>query len=205
MSPRREEANRQIREGQRRNIAAAASRVFARKGLAAARISDIAAEAGVSQGLVSHYFESKAALFSELALELMEAAVAAPAMAAKQPGTPLQRLRWYLETTLAGMSSNPDSVMLLWQAQWSGGEGDELRKVIARRGKAAISKLAELVSEAQKSGEVAPGDPALVARHLVALLQGLAIQAAGGPVPEGYPSLELVMRVVAPAGQGGRR
>ena len=43
----------------RRLLLDAAVRVFARKGYHAARVGDIAEEAGVAHGLLYHYFESK--------------------------------------------------------------------------------------------------------------------------------------------------
>jgi len=43
----------------RRQILAAAVRVFARRGFHACRVADIADEAGVAYGLVYHYFDSK--------------------------------------------------------------------------------------------------------------------------------------------------
>src|SRR5215217_6740993 len=46
-------------EERRRAILDAAVRVFARKGAHATRVGDIAAEAGVSHGLLYHYFRSK--------------------------------------------------------------------------------------------------------------------------------------------------
>jgi TetR/AcrR family transcriptional regulator, fatty acid metabolism regulator protein len=49
-------------EARRASIRQAAVRVFARKGFHAARVGDIAAEAGVAHGLLYHYFESKDAL-----------------------------------------------------------------------------------------------------------------------------------------------
>jgi TetR/AcrR family fatty acid metabolism transcriptional regulator len=47
------------REDRRRQILAAATRVFARKGFHACRVGDIAKEAGVAYGLMYHYFSSK--------------------------------------------------------------------------------------------------------------------------------------------------
>lgn len=44
-------------------ILQAATRVFARSGLESSKMSDVAAEAGVSQGTLYNYVESKAALF----------------------------------------------------------------------------------------------------------------------------------------------
>jgi len=57
--------NQQIREDQRSNILAAASRAFARKG-PGTTIVDIANEAGISQGLAYRYFPSKEAIFTTL-------------------------------------------------------------------------------------------------------------------------------------------
>lgn len=45
--------------GRRRAILEAAARVFARKGFHAARVADVASEAGVAHGLLYHYFTSK--------------------------------------------------------------------------------------------------------------------------------------------------
>jgi TetR/AcrR family fatty acid metabolism transcriptional regulator len=53
----------------RRAILDAAIRVFARQGFHAARVSDIAEEAGVAYGLVYHYFDSKEQMLNELFTE----------------------------------------------------------------------------------------------------------------------------------------
>jgi len=53
VAPRSALANQQIKDARRQLHVRAARRVFARNGLAATRISDIAAEAQVSQGLTS--------------------------------------------------------------------------------------------------------------------------------------------------------
>src|SRR5688500_16252429 len=49
----------------------AALRVFAKKGFAAARIDDIAAEAGIAKGTVYLYFDSKEAMFKGLLREVL--------------------------------------------------------------------------------------------------------------------------------------
>jgi TetR/AcrR family transcriptional regulator, fatty acid metabolism regulator protein len=56
-------------EEKRRQILAAAVRVFARQGFHACRVSDIADEAGVAYGLVYHYFASKDEVLDTLFLE----------------------------------------------------------------------------------------------------------------------------------------
>ena len=49
-------------EDKRRQLLDAAVRTFARKGFHASRVGDIAEEAGVAQGLLYHYFDSKDAV-----------------------------------------------------------------------------------------------------------------------------------------------
>ena len=54
------------RELRRQEIIAVGLDLFVRKGYAATRIQDIAEEAGMSTGLLFHYFESKEKLYEEL-------------------------------------------------------------------------------------------------------------------------------------------
>jgi len=61
--PRTAEANQLLKDARREAILAAARKVFAANGVGATRVSDIAAEARISQGLVYHYFPNKEALF----------------------------------------------------------------------------------------------------------------------------------------------
>jgi TetR/AcrR family transcriptional regulator, fatty acid metabolism regulator protein len=56
-------------EDKRRLILDAAIRVFARKGYHAARVGDIAEEAGVAHGLLYHYFRSKEELLETISRE----------------------------------------------------------------------------------------------------------------------------------------
>uniref|UniRef100_UPI00114CEC9E helix-turn-helix domain-containing protein n=1 Tax=Thermogemmatispora onikobensis TaxID=732234 RepID=UPI00114CEC9E len=64
--PRSEQANQQIRDERRRQILHVAAEIFARRGLAETRISDIAEASGISQGLIYRYFSSKEELFKVL-------------------------------------------------------------------------------------------------------------------------------------------
>ena len=59
MSPRTKEENLKIQEQTRQKIIMAALELFAGKGYAASSVSQIAKEAGVSKGLIYHYFSSK--------------------------------------------------------------------------------------------------------------------------------------------------
>jgi AcrR family transcriptional regulator len=78
MSPRTKEQNEKIRRTRKREILDAARQVFAERGFHRTRMSDIARAAGVSQGTLYHYFESKDELFLALCFtwaDLMEAGI----------------------------------------------------------------------------------------------------------------------------------
>ncbi len=64
--PRSPAQNEEIRQARRVQIMDAARQVFARRGFHATRMSDIASAAGVSQGTLYHYFQSKDELFLSL-------------------------------------------------------------------------------------------------------------------------------------------
>ena len=59
MSPRTKEDNLKIQEQTRLKIVMAALKAFGEKGYASTTVSQIAKEAGVSKGLIYHYFSSK--------------------------------------------------------------------------------------------------------------------------------------------------
>lgn len=62
----------QLREDRRKQILEAALAVFSEKGFHAANVSDVAARAGVSQGTIYWYFESKEELVSAAILLFVE-------------------------------------------------------------------------------------------------------------------------------------
>ncbi len=70
--PRSPKHNQRIRDARREEILVAATAVFLAKGFSRAKISEIAAAAGLSHGLVYHYFQSKDAVLDAIADRMME-------------------------------------------------------------------------------------------------------------------------------------
>src|SRR5947208_16009730 len=101
--PRTEEANQKIRDERRRHILNTAVKVFARQGLEATRIADIAAAGEMSQGLVYRYFASKEEIYAAVleggTLRPLEAARAI----AQQNISPTEKLREILDLFISGM------------------------------------------------------------------------------------------------------
>ncbi len=77
----------------RARLVRAAKEVFERDGFLNARISDIAATAGLSHGSFYHYFESKEQVFRELARAQESVLTASPEDGEGRSVSPLERIR----------------------------------------------------------------------------------------------------------------
>src|SRR5687767_9372770 len=97
----RDSARQVFREG----LHAAAEAVFAEKGFAATKMTDIAERAGVAEGTLYNYFPSKEEIFEEIMAARSGAFMAAltPSGDAK---TPLDRLEEIVRQTLAHLDQN---------------------------------------------------------------------------------------------------
>ncbi|MDX1640147.1 MAG: TetR/AcrR family transcriptional regulator [Balneolaceae bacterium] len=72
MSPRTAKQNQEIREQTRQQIVDAAFELFANEGYAKTSISAVAKKAGISKGLIYHYFESKESILEAIFDQLVE-------------------------------------------------------------------------------------------------------------------------------------
>src|SRR5438477_7588558 len=100
-------------EGKRRQILAAAVRVFAAQGYEASRVGDVAREAGVAYGLVYHYFGSKDAVLDAVFREAWGRLLAAVALAEHMGETAAEQLALVVKIVLRAWRDDPDLVRLL--------------------------------------------------------------------------------------------
>jgi AcrR family transcriptional regulator len=156
----------------------AARRVFARRGLAASRISDIAAEARVSQGLVYHYFPTKEALFTHIVEAALRQTANLATNARLQPGSAWQGLEYLAERMLDGVRNEPDYVLVILQAFTSEAAPERARAVIAEYGQGTFADIVWLIARGQAEGSVVAGDPGLLAIAFTGCIQGLALSRA---------------------------
>lgn len=177
--PRRPADNEQIRAAQRERILDAAAAVFARKGLAAGRIADVAADAGLSHGLIHHYFDGKADLHRAIVERTMDAADSLPRAARALPAMPWDRLAFYVGAALTGARMSPEQFFLVAETVMNQTIDPEVRRMVAVKGATGTALLAELIADGQAEGSVRPGDPLALATHVLAAVSGLAIARAG--------------------------
>ena len=157
----------------RERILAAAERIFARHGFFAARVSEIAKEAGVADGTIYLYFKSK----DELLISLFEqrmTQVNAELRAAIAGKPPREQLRAFIAAYLQMVSDEPDAAEVLtvelrqsgkFMKEYDNPQFAELLRV-----------LAGIITEGQGSGELDATIPShIAARMIFGILDELAL------------------------------
>jgi TetR/AcrR family fatty acid metabolism transcriptional regulator len=171
----------------RQEILEAAVRVFARKGFHAARVGDIAAEAGVAHGLLYHYFASKDELletiFREAWAELLEAFRTAERTDEPTP----EQLRKVCAILLRTWRDRPELVTVLVREIARSGE---LQNRIADI-REAFLVLERIVARGQERGELrADVDPRLTATILYGALEEILTSWVLGALPDDVAGAE---------------
>lgn len=198
--PRTEEANQRIRENQRAKILDAAMQVFARKGLGAT-MADVAAAAGVSQGLAYRYFANKEAIYHALIEQTVQLGNTAFQSIDELPGTPGERLEFLISRILESRRYNTVIFQLFYHVLSEEAIPDTLREQVSQRGQAIQSVLRQMIVEGQATGEVAEGDPDQLVTAFMAYLDGITRVAVYNPeqFKQHFPDTEIILRIFRPA------
>jgi AcrR family transcriptional regulator len=165
----------------RTRVAAAARAVIARDGPDAASVRRVAAEAGSSTTVVTHYFADKEALFAAAVEDAYRAVAARMAAHLDGPGG-LTTLRAVLLEALP-LDAERAAEARVWMAFWSMAASRSTLREVQSAGYAAWRELvARLLADAVERGEVAaePGTGD-VGEQLMCLVDGLLMQATLEP------------------------
>ncbi|MFG1965139.1 TetR/AcrR family transcriptional regulator [Nonomuraea sp. NPDC049028] len=186
----------------RKEILTAAVRVFARKGFAATRIDDIAAEAGIAKGSVYLYYDSRDALL-EAAFEgyrTMSAAIFDRALNGCGPA--LERLAEMVREVLGVLTARrePARIMVdLWAASRDA-EGSLVDMAAVYGDARAV--ITELLRQAAKEGVLREGLDERHATVIVGTIEGCLLQCLVDP---GLPAAELAEPIIQICLEGLRR
>ena len=197
--PRSEEANQRLREAQREKILEGARKVFAAKGWAAS-MADVAAAAGVSQGLAYRYFESKEAIFRQLAEWGIQSSQNLRQNIIEMPGTPGQRISALIHKIFGNMDVRIEFYQFSLRALNNEAMPDDLRRLLLKPGQNFQELLRQLLLEGQQTGEVAPGDPDQMVIAILACFDGLSRMASRRSefFEKHAPDPELILRMIRP-------
>jgi TetR/AcrR family transcriptional regulator, fatty acid metabolism regulator protein len=186
----------------RRQIIAAAIKVFAEKGFHEARVGDVAEEAGIAYGLVYHYFASKEELLETIfrttwtemlaRVEEVEAA-GVPASEAVRQVTALLLRTWRRDPDLVGV--------LVREVTRNQHVQQELEEITA-----AMEALERIVRRGQESGEFRVDlDPRLAAVVFYGALEEVLSSWVLGQLPDNDADISRAEQNVVALLTGGLR
>jgi AcrR family transcriptional regulator len=200
MSPRSDLSNQKIRDDRREQILHGALKVFAYKGFKPAKISDIAAEVNISQGLVNHYFNSKDEIFIAVVERALLGALSAFDEDENLAISPWEHLLKLTERMLQGMSIHPEYMLVMIQSLVSQDVPPQTGRLLGELGLQFNQRLVEMIKDGQEVGQVVEGDPQALANAFIALIQGLAInqysQGFANLLPSSSDSSQITLEIV---------
>lgn len=194
----REDKPRSRQELRREELHAKASEVFAARGFAATRISDIARAAGISQGLLYRYFPSKDALYVEIVgasfAKLNEAAEGLE----KAPLPPRRKIEMALEGLLSGIERDAvfsNRVLLIAQSSISEGVPGKIGEILKAESSKPYQVIERILKEGQRDGSILPGNSRDLAVLFWTTVKGLALHRVAVGETFRAPELGLVTRL----------
>ncbi len=174
MSPRNEEQNALIKDERREQILSAALKVFARRGFAATKISDIVAQGGMSHGLVYHYFKSKEEIFYELLQRALSTSGELLLMVEALPISPLQKVRETAKHILSGIGQWVDTSYYFLIVVHAAMMDTSEKETVLAASEVPVQSLMRILKEGQEQGEVRDGGTREMAILFFAAIQGVA-------------------------------
>jgi AcrR family transcriptional regulator len=185
MSPRTLEQNQILREESRTKILTAALHLFADNGYESTSVKQIAAAAGVAQGLLYSHFDGKEGLLRAIFTQSIHDVQASFAQAAGGTGDPIERQIRAAFTVLRERE-------LFWRLSY----GVRLqRSVVKALGPQMANWTADIRTQLEQTfRSLGAADPAVEAAILFALIDGIAQHFILNP--DEYPLEAVITRIV---------
>lgn len=192
--PRTADASALAREQRKAAIIAAAARVFARKGLAGTKIADIAAEAGMSIGLIYRYFRGKDEVFALLVEQTMAGTAEAARQALAHGGSAWECLEWFTAQLLPYQYQQPECSLVVLHALTSDAVPATVRKIVLEQNRVMFFTVQQLIAKGQDEGSVVRGNAQHLAYVFLSAIYGLAASTAFvGDEPVEFPDEASVL------------
>jgi len=174
----------QKKHKKREKILSAAVRVFASRGYHEARISDVAKAAGVADGTIYLYFDSKEELLVKLFEDRVERLLARLRAELPKEPTAAARVRRIVEVQLGILEEERELAEVLTVILRQSSK--LMKEHAAPKFNEYLDAVADVVARGQKAGELrSDASPHTVARAIFGALDGLAMTWALGKADRG--------------------
>lgn len=179
--PRNKEENQRIKDKRREQILSVALKIFARNGLAATKISDIALAAGISQGLIYHYYKSKEDIFVELIGFAFDRINQACLWLESQPLPPAEKIEFAIRELLRLLDEDENAAryhLLIAQATATEAIPNEAKKIIKLKNTLPYESIERIMAAGQNEGTIKQNNTRELALVFWTSINGLAIYKA---------------------------
>lgn len=189
----KEQELKHLRDERSEQIAEAALRVFVKKGYNGTKISEIAAEAGVSHGLVYHYYKSKENMLELLTEKVLSESYNALRKYEQIEGNPPQVLRSLTEFILS--ESNGYYFAFVLQLHTSDYLPQAIHGIMEHYAvNKHIEALLPLFEAGQAQGLFTEGETRDLVVYYFSIVQGLMLQSLLAPQDFRFPPIDLILR-----------
>jgi AcrR family transcriptional regulator len=190
--------NKEMKEERNKKILSGALRLFAKRGLSATKISDIARETAMSQGLIYHYYASKECIYTELIRTAFDRLIEACYLLKSMQGTPQEKIVIAIEGLLRGLTEHEDTALyhlLIAQATVSDVTPEETRAVIEERNTVPYQVISGIMEEGQRDGTIINHDARELSVLFWTTINGLAIYKSSHGAASATPDISIITRI----------
>jgi len=185
----------------------AALRVFWQKGYEGASLPELTAAMGINRPSLYAAFGSKEGLFRRAIARYEEGPGAFVRVALAAP-TAREAVEKLLSGAvgMAANRDNPRGCLAVQGALVCSNASDSVKAELAARRKATEAAIAKRLKKAKTDGDLpASADPTALARFVATMLQGMAVQAAGGATAKELQKVAAVAMTAWPAEETPKR
>ncbi len=184
-----------MKDRRREQLLSKALQLFATRGLSGTKISHIANAAGISQGLLYHYYKSKEDIYTELIGGALERMNEAARGLEKLPISPREKISHALEAMLDNMQHNDDFsryFMLIAQATASEDIPPATRQIIEKENRTPYEVIERIMIAGQQDGSIKQHDASELALVFWTTIKGLAFHATTHKATFRAPDVRLL-------------
>jgi AcrR family transcriptional regulator len=161
-----------VSEERRSQIIESAIKVFAREGFANTRMDDVAAESGLSKGLLYFYFKSKEEIISAIADLLFGSELRKMQFLVDGASSAREGLEHFTEAFIADLRGMLKITPLFYEFYALAFRNATVRQLLAAYLRQFIAIIEPLVQRGIDRGEFAPGDARQITLTIGAVLEG---------------------------------
>ncbi|MEI7885369.1 MAG: TetR/AcrR family transcriptional regulator [Clostridia bacterium] len=195
---RNQEQNASMRTERKEKILVEALKQFSTYGLAATKIKDIATAAGMSQGLMYHYYNSKEKIYVELIENALDKLNSAVFSLQAMPLPPHEKISLAINEMLKTIASSDAFVQtscLISQTTNLRAIPEETKKILETKRAIPYQELAKIMVAGQKAGTIIQADPEELALIFWTTINGLAIYRANHPASLVVKNTQLIINM----------